>query len=197
MRERCPDLFFLRWSERAYQHYATVSHGDHPVWRCPKAVCDTSARLIQALPTVQALQNGDFLSVRARLLALLRGEKVIAAYGHGADDVSVHEIVGPYPVQALSSTAPATLRPDTKLSELLRSTLQEVQSPQVEAMSLPAPRPRKRKSLPAQCSSSEEANTGSQELSLVGLITRSKKRGLAHSAEQHVTSSQSESDSVP
>ena len=86
LRERCPDLFFLRWSERAYQHYATVSHGDQPCWRCPEAVCDNARRLIQALPTVQALQEGDGATVRAHLLALLRGEEIIPS-GPPDDDM--------------------------------------------------------------------------------------------------------------
>ena len=71
LRESRPDIFFLRWSEGAYQHYATVRYGTQSSWRCPEAVCAAAERLIQELPTVQALLDGDLDLARSLLLTLL------------------------------------------------------------------------------------------------------------------------------
>ena len=60
LRESRPDMFFLRWSEGAYQHYATVRYGTQSSWRCSEAVCAAAERIIQEIPTVQALLERDF-----------------------------------------------------------------------------------------------------------------------------------------
>ena len=82
LRERCPDLFLLRWDEGVwdegrYQHFATVSYGDLPAWRCLEVVSTRAANSILALPEVQALQAGDFEGVRDMLLDRLRPSPLV------------------------------------------------------------------------------------------------------------------------